>query len=167
MCPERVMNRAAPIAPGDLVPQVRRRDVCAEPLVQCRFWVSPSAPTLLAGDPNEVAGMFAEGERAVHGVKGYAVGRIVGRPSSGLCRNPQLASTSRSTLTARREAPPCFREGTRADKDQMVASLGAPSPSLCRGVRKRDGRQACPGPRQRIRVMTHVSASRRALLFDN
>ena len=28
---------------------------------------------------------------------------------------------------ARREAPPCFREGTRADKEQMVASLGAPS----------------------------------------
>ena len=64
---------------------------------------------------------------------------------------------------ARREAPSCFREGTRADKEQMVASLGAPSPSLCRGVRKRDGRQACPGPRQRIRVMTHVSyASRQA-----
>src|SRR6478736_8281826 len=34
---------------------------------------------------------------------------------------------------ARREAPPCFREGTRADKEQMVASFGAPSPRFCRG----------------------------------
>src|SRR4029077_11167783 len=41
---------------------------------------------------------------------------------------------------ARREAPSCFREGTRADKEQMVASLGAPSPSLLpRGERNETG----------------------------
>ena len=87
VCPARVMHRAAPIARGDLVAQVRQRDVCAEPLDQCRFRVSPSAPTLLAGGPNEVAGMFAEGERAVHGLKDMLLVELLGG------RVPALAET--------------------------------------------------------------------------
>ena len=60
----------------------------------------------------------------------------------------------RKLVWVARRAAPRGLERDRGHTKTMVAPLGAPSPSLWRGDKRREGRRAYPGPRQTIRVMT-------------
>ena len=53
---------------------------------------------------------------------------------------------------ARREAPCGFERDHGHDKEQWLRHLARHPPRFERGARRREGRRAYPGPRQRIRV---------------
>src|SRR6476659_10534344 len=75
----------------------------------------------------------------------------------------------RKLVRVARRAAPRGSERDCGHTITMVAPLGAPSPSLWRGDKRREGRRAYPGPRQTIRMMTlamrdtYASPSRVAL----
>jgi len=84
---------------------------------------------------------------------------------------PQISPDGASLSGWRAKRRPRVLERDTGTQDKwMVASPGAPPPPYFEGREKRDGRQAYPGPRQRIRVISYVflrePAGRRALLFD-
>ena len=85
-----------------------------------------------------------------------------GRPSLGRPRKarpgavrktPANKPGRRKPVWVARRAAPRDLERDRGHLEQMVAPLGAPSPSLWRGDKRSEGRRACPGPRQTIRAM--------------
>src|SRR4029077_10278389 len=87
-----------------------------------------------------------------------------GRPCSGWPRKarpgavrktPANKPRLRKLVWVARRAAPRRLERDRGHTKTMDAPLGAPSPSLWRGDKRREGRRAYPGPRQIIRVRVH------------
>ena len=66
MHPAHIVHLSRSLTLSDLLAKIGQADVGAELLDQCRFPILPRAPALVAGEPDEVAGMFSEGERTIH-----------------------------------------------------------------------------------------------------
>src|SRR6476660_5396236 len=77
-----------------------------------------------------------------------------GKPGETVSEKRGAAQQGRRRDGAPRGAP-CFREGTRALKEQWLRHLARHPPRICAGERRSERRRAYPGSRQRIRVMAH------------
>lgn len=62
------MHFPRPFALRDLLAQIGEPDIATVAFDQVCLPVLAGPPAFLAGEPDELAGMFGEGERAVHGV---------------------------------------------------------------------------------------------------
>jgi hypothetical protein len=64
------MHKSAPLALCDFFPQIWQTHIGTVALNQFLFSVLALPPAFLTGQPNDIAGIFKQLKRAVHGVSG-------------------------------------------------------------------------------------------------